>query len=205
MEIDNTILENLTPRAKEDLFLVQNAINGDTKSYDKLMNRYKKNVYYIALRFLNNENDAEDATQECFVKAFSSLNKYEAKFAFSTWLYKIASNTCVDFIRKRKFEMLSLSCNLNNNEEDNSELQINDTKFFTPDDDLERKERREIIHKIVSSLPQKYRILIELRFYEELSYEEIAASTNLPIGTVKAQLNRAKNILQEILFKMNDF
>lgn len=203
MEIDKNLLENLSSRAKEDLFLVQKALEGNTKSYDKLMNRYKRNVYYIALKFLNNQNDAEDATQECFMKAFASLDKYEAKFAFSTWLYKIASNTCVDIIRKKKMELLSLTHS--NGEDDNSEIQINDTKFYTPDDGLERKERKEIINKIVSSLPEKYRILIELRYYEELSYEEIAVSTNLPLGTVKAQLNRAKTILQELIIKMDEF
>lgn len=203
MEIESSLFDNLSPRAKEDLLLVRNALQGNSKCYDKLMNRYKKNVYYIALKFLNNENDAEDATQECFMKAFASLDKYEAKFAFSTWLYKIASNTCVDIIRRKKMELLSL--NSSNNEDENSEITINDTKIPTPDDGLEKKERIEIINQIVSSLPERYRTLIELRYYEELSYEEIAASTNLPIGTVKAQLNRAKAILQELIFKMDDF
>ncbi len=203
MEIKKIHYENLSSRAKEDILLVQNALNGNTKSYDKLMNRYKRNVYYIALKFLRNENDAQDATQECFMKAFASLDKYEAKFAFSTWLYRIASNICVDIIRKKKIETISL--NQNHNEDENHEMQLNDTKFLTPDDDLEKKERKELVNKIVGSLPDKYRILIELRYYEELSYDEISIVTNLPIGTIKAQLNRAKIILQDILFKMDDF
>ncbi len=203
MEIDSNLLENLSPRAKEDLFLIQSALNGNTKSYEKLMNRYKRNVYYIALKLLQNENDAEDATQECFMKAFASLDKYEAKYAFSTWLYKIASNTCVDIYRKKKLETFSLASSTH--DEEGNEIQINDTKFLTPDNGLEKKERKEIINKIVSSLPEKYRILIELRYYEELSYDEIAVSTNLPLGTVKAQLKRAKTILQELIIKMDDF
>jgi RNA polymerase sigma-70 factor (ECF subfamily) len=203
MEIDNHIWENLSPRAKEDIFLVQNVLQGNTKSYEKLMNRYKKNVYYIALRILNNENDAEDATQECFMKAFASLDKYEAKFAFSTWLYKIASNTCVDIFRKKKIETLSITSSTH--DEEGNEIQISDTKFLTPDNGLEKKERKEIINKIVNSLPERYKILIELRYYEELSYDEIAKVTNLPLGTVKAQLNRAKAILQDLITKMDDF
>ena len=202
MEIDINLIENLSPRAKEDLLLVESALEGNSKSYEKLMNKYKRNVYYIALKFLNNENDAEDATQECFMKAFASLNKYEKKFAFSTWLFKIASNTCVDYIRKKKFEILSL--NGDNHNEDDCPIQIKDTKFNIPDSGLEKKERIEIINKIVSSLPEKYKILIELRYYDELTYEEIAETTNLAIGTVKAQLHRAREILQDIMQKIVD-
>jgi len=205
MEIDNHLFENLTPRAKEDILLVQNALNGNSKAYEKLMNRYKRNVYYIAFKFLNNEIDAEDVTQECFMKAFASLDKYEAKFAFSTWLYKIASNTCVDYIRKKKFETLSLQSNINNhNNDEETPIQINDTKFHTPDLGLEKKERVEIINKLVNKLPEKYRLLIELRYFQELSYEEISENTNLAIGTVKAQLHRAKELLQEIMLKIVD-
>ncbi|MGB3075595.1 MAG: sigma-70 family RNA polymerase sigma factor, partial [Chitinophagales bacterium] len=107
---------NFSPRAKEDIELVQMALDGDQKAYAALMTRYKDSIYFLLLKMVHNEDDANDLTIEAFGKAFSNLAKYTPDFAFSTWLYKIALNNCIDFIRKKKVETLSLF-ELNDNDQ----------------------------------------------------------------------------------------
>jgi len=147
---------------------------------------------------VRNEDDANDLTIEAFGKAFSNLAKYTPDFAFSTWLYKIALNNCIDFIRKKKIETLSL---FDTDEDDKGEVQQFDFHSTAPDPEEQyiKMQRNKILRDIIDKINPKYRLLIQLRYYEELSYEEIAKKTSLPLGTVKAQLFRAKNLLFEII------
>src|SRR5689334_8639565 len=189
---------NFSPRALEDMELVNSALDGDQKSYAKLMSRYKDSIYFLLLKMVHNEDDANDLTIEAFGKAFSNLQKYTPDFAFSTWLYKIALNNSIDFIRRKKIETFSLHDTLENERGESFEIDIRSTNP-DPEEKFVRQQRGKILREVIEKINPKYRLLIELRFFEELSYEEIAQRTKLPLGTVKAQLFRAKNLLYQIL------
>jgi RNA polymerase sigma-70 factor (ECF subfamily) len=189
---------NFSPRAKEDLELVKQATAGDQRAYGKLMSRYKDSIYFLLLKMVHNEDDANDLTIEAFGKAFSNLHKYTPDFAFSTWLYKIALNNSIDFIRRKKIETLSIHDAVENDKGETFEIDIRSTNP-DPEERFVRQQRGKILREVIEKINPKYRLLIELRFFEELSYEEIAQRTGLPLGTVKAQLFRAKNLLYQIL------
>ncbi|MBK9731995.1 MAG: sigma-70 family RNA polymerase sigma factor [Chitinophagaceae bacterium] len=189
---------NFSPRAKEDIELVQMALDGDQKAYAALMTRYKDSIYFLLLKMVHNEDDANDLTIEAFGKAFSNLAKYTPDFAFSTWLYKIALNNCIDFIRKKKVETLSLFELNDNDQAENFRVDIQSTAP-DPEESYIRKQRNKLLREVIEKISPKYRVLIELRYYDELSYDEIAEETGLPLGTVKAQLFRAKGLLFQIL------
>ena len=189
---------NFSPRAKEDIEIVNLALGGDQGAYAKLMSRYKDSIYFMLLKMVHNEDDADDLTIEAFGKAFSNLLKYTPDYAFSTWLYKIAVNNCIDFIRKKKIETLSLHGSMENEKGESYQFDIQSTNP-DPEELYVKEQRNKIVRDLIEKINPKYRALIELRFFDELSYEEIAEKTQLPLGTVKAQLFRAKNLLYQIL------
>jgi RNA polymerase sigma factor (sigma-70 family) len=180
-----------------DIELVKQALKGNDSAYTELMNRYKKKVEIIVSRLVKKEFDVEDLVQEIFTKAFTSLSTFKSEFSFSTWLYKIATNHCIDHIRKRKISTYSLDEELEL-EEDTVHREIPDWSK-TPDYELLRKEKNEIIHQAINSLPEHYRKVIILRHFEDKSYEEIAKELKLPIGTVKVHLFRARELLYKKL------
>jgi RNA polymerase sigma factor (sigma-70 family) len=187
---------NLSDKAQYDYELVIQAVNGDQKAYSELLVRYRDAIYFMLLKMVNNSTDAEDLTIEAFGKAFKNLNQYTPNFAFSTWLFKIASNNCIDFIRKKKANTLSLD--QASPLEDAIRMSIpSDT--LDPEEHLITKQKEVLLRNIVSKLKPRYRKLIELRYFQELSYEEISVELELPIGTVKAQLFRARELLYNIL------
>lgn len=194
------IPENLSEKAKYDLVLVDKAIKGDQKAYAELMDRYRDAIYYMLLKMVNNKSDAEDLTLEAFGKAFKNIHQYTPNFAFSTWLFKIASNNCIDFIRKRKANLISIDQGTED-AEGNSMLPSSVIPASTPDpeENLIKKQNIRLIQEVVSKLKPRYRRLIELRYFKEYSYEEIAEELDLPLGTVKAQLFRARELLSNIL------
>jgi RNA polymerase sigma factor (sigma-70 family) len=194
MEIKN----DLSEKAKNDLLLVEKAKNGNEKAYASLMNRYRDSIYYMLLKMVNNPADAEDLTIEAFGKAFRNIDSYTPKYAFSTWLFKIASNNCVDFIRKKQGYPTPLD-HLQDNL-DNATVNIQ-SDMPDPEESLINHQKIAALKNIVNQLKPRYKKLIELRYYKEYSYEEISSELNLPIGTVKAQLYRAKTLLYNILIK----
>jgi RNA polymerase sigma factor (sigma-70 family) len=194
MEINH----DLSDKAKNDLLLVEEAKKGNEKAFASLMNRYRDSIYYMLLKMVNNASDAEDLTIEAFGKAFRSLDSYTPRFAFSTWLFKIATNNCVDFIRKKKLSPTPLD--LLQDSLDNATVNIQ-SDMPDPEESLINLQKIAALKDIVSQLKPRYKSLIELRYYKEYSYEEISNELNLPIGTVKAQLNRAKSLLYNILIK----
>jgi RNA polymerase sigma-70 factor (ECF subfamily) len=204
MEIGETEDQsNFSPRAKEDMAFVTAALGGDQKAYAKLMSRYKDSIYFLLLKMVHNEDDANDLTIEAFGKAFSNLAKYTPDFAFSTWLYKIALNNCIDFIRKKKIETLSIHDSVENEKGESHYIDIQSTSA-DPEESYVKDQRSKILRDVIEKINPKYRMLIELRFFDELSYEEIAEKTKLPLGTVKAQLFRAKNLLYQILLPQKE-
>jgi len=190
---------NLTDKAQRDYRLVQLAINnGDQKAYADLMGLYKDAIYFLLLKMTNNPDDADDLTIEAFGKAFKKLGQYTPDFAFSTWLFKIASNNCIDYIRRKKVEMLSINKTIVDDEgTDLSQV----LPSHTPDPEEKLIERQKIVmmREVVEKLKPNYRRLVQLRYFDEYSYEEIASEMAIPIGTVKAQLFRAREFLYNIM------
>lgn len=188
---------NLSDKAKQDYLLVLQAIEGDQKAYAELLGRYRDAIYFMLLKMVNNKSDAEDLTIEAFGKAFKNIQQYSPNYAFSTWLFKIASNNCIDYLRKKKGNTISLDINKEDSEFDPAPtLQSN---LLDPEEKLIRKQKTKLMQTIVTKLKPRYRKLIELRYFNEYSYEEIASELELPIGTVKAQLFRARELLYNIL------
>lgn len=190
---------NLTDKAQRDYKLVQLAIeSGDQKAYANLMNYYKDSIYFMLLKMTNNPDDADDLTIEAFGKAFKKLDQYTPEYAFSTWLFKIASNNCIDFIRKRKKEILSIDKNFDG--DSNSELANSiPSQTLDPEEKFIEMQKIKMMREVVEKLKPHYRRLVELRYFSEYSYEEIAEELELPLGTVKAQLFRAREFLYNIM------
>ena len=187
---------NLSEKAQRDFMLVQRATNGDQRAFAELMGRYRDAIYYMLLKMVNNSSDAEDLTIEAFGKAFKNITQYAPNYAFSTWLFKIATNNCIDFIRKKKASHVSLDHNDEEHEKASMDLQA---PVLDPEESLINDQKIKLMRSVVSKLKPRYRKLIELRYFNELSYEEISVELELPIGTVKAQLFRARELLYNIL------
>ena len=185
----------LSEKARQDYELVKSALQGDEKAFARLLNKYKDAIYFMLLKMVNNRSDAEDLTLEAFGKAFKSLHQYSPTYAFSTWLFKIASNNCIDFLRKKKGVNVSIEDKEENENTDSIKLK---SKEPNPEEKLIRKQKAILLRNVVRKLKPRYQVLVELRYFKEFSYEEIAKTLDLPLGTVKAQLFRAR----EMLFKM---
>ena len=190
---------NLSEKGKHDYALILRATEkSDQKAYAELMERYRDSIFHLCRKMVFNDDDADDLTIETFGKAFQRLKQYTPAFAFSTWLFKIASNHCIDFIRKKRINALSLDRGLSTEEGGNIQFTIKDDAP-DPIETLEKKQRVEKMRLAVSELKPRYRKLVELRYFEEYSYDEIALELDLPLGTVKAQLYRARDILTSVM------
>ncbi len=193
------IVSHLTDKALRDYKLVQQAINsGDQIAYAELLNNYRDSLYFMLLKMTNNPVDADDLTIEAFGKAFKNLHQYTPDFAFSTWLFKIASNNCIDFIRKKKKNTFSIDKPYDNTEGDDLSNNL-PSQSLDPEEVLIKDQKIKLMRQIVEKLKPHYRNLIELRYFKEYSYEEIAQELELPLGTVKAQLFRSREFLFNIL------
>lgn len=187
---------NISEKSRHDYELVQSALNGDELAFARLLSRYKDTIYFMLLKMVNNKSDAEDLTLEAFGKAFKNLHQFSPNYAFSTWLFKIASNNCIDFLRKKKGLNITSDTTPEKVEADvQTKIRSRD---FNPEERLIRKQKAILMRSIVKKLKPRYQTLVEYRYFRELSYEEIASELRLPLGTVKAQLFRAR----EMLFKL---
>lgn len=196
-------LSSLSLKAQQDLKLIQAALkNGDQKAYAELMGRYRDSVFYMLLKMIGNKDDADDLTIEAFGKAFKRLNQYTPDFAFSTWLFKIATNNCIDFIRKKKKNTLSIDKPFEDEEGGKISMALK-SDGPDPEESMQQKEKVSMMRDVVDKLKPRYRRLVELRYFEEKSYEEIAVELELPVGTIKAQLFRARELLLNIMKNMN--
>ena len=195
----------LTDKGQRDYELVQAALNkGQQSAYAELMRNYRDTLYFMMLKMTNNPLDADDLTIEAFGKAFKNLRQYTPDYAFSTWLFKIATNNCIDFIRRKKMnEAISLSLNEISEEGDDISDLLPATSR-TPEEDIIRTQKIEMLRGIIDKLKPTYKKLIELRYYEEKSYEEICQEMDLPLGTVKAKLFRAREFLYHVLSDRKD-
>ena len=193
------IASHLTEKAQRDYILVKQAISdGDQKAYAELLNNYRDSLYFMLLKMTNNPVDADDLTIEAFGKAFRNLHQYTPEYAFSTWLFKIAANNCIDFLRKsRRLTMVTPLADEDGEQEDFSAKIPATTP--DPEEKIIEKQKIKMMREVVERLKPRYRRLVELRYFKEWSYEEIATDLQLPLGTVKAQLFRAREFLHEIL------
>ena len=200
MEVTNQeVQKQFSAKAKHDFKLIRAAVDhGDEKAYAELMQIYKKPVYHVVLKMVRNQDDAEDLTIEAFAKAFRNLHKFNPEYAFSTWLFRIATNNCIDFIRKNKIKTMSIdsAIKVDNGDEITIDFRDND---LNPAEHAIRNQKIEIMRQVVEQLPDKYRRLVSLRYFDELSYEEIATELKAPLGTVKAQLHRARELLFDMV------
>ncbi|MBC35222.1 MAG: RNA polymerase subunit sigma-24 [Bacteroidetes bacterium] len=194
---------HLTEKGVRDYQLVKLAIEtGDQKAYAELMDHYRDSLYFMLLKMTNNPHDADDLTIEAFGKAFKKLHQYTPDYAFSTWLFRIASNNCIDFIRKKKKSALS-------NSDVTSDANLNTTiveslpsSGLDPEEKIIKKQKIKMMRAVVEKLKPHYKTLIELRYFKEYSYEEISKELDIPLGTVKAQLFRAREFLSNVIKNM---
>ena len=191
--------KKFSKKALNDFKLIDLAINkNDQNAYSEIMKSYKNSIYFTILKMIKNRDDAEDLTIEAFSKAFKNLHKFKKEFTFSTWLFRIATNNTIDFIRKKKLATTSIHTSLKDEAGQNIELDIKDSNL-NPNEITVKNEKKIIVRQLVNKLPEKYQNLVKLRYFEELSYKEIAHKTNSPLGTIKAQLFRARDLLFEIM------
>ena len=195
---------NLSDKARYDYALVLRATKEkDQKAYAELMQRYNKPVYHMILKMIKKPNDAEDLTIEAFAKAFKNLEKFNPQYTFSTWLFRIATNNCIDFIRKKKLDTMSIHSSYTDDNGESVSIDIKDAGL-DPQEVAIKNQKIEIMRHIVTQLPAKYQILVELRYFKELSYDEISKELEAPLGTIKAQLHRARELLQELVKNKRD-
>jgi RNA polymerase sigma factor (sigma-70 family) len=186
-------------KALKDFSLIDRAtLEDDESAFAELMDRYKKPVYHMILKMVRNVDDAEDLTIEAFAKAFRNLKRFKKDYTFSTWLFRIATNNTIDFIRKKKLETYSLNTSFSDENGDSVNIDVED-RNLTPDQETINSQKIELVRMFVTKLPPKYQRLVKLRYFDELSYEEIAVELEAPLGTVKAQLHRARELMYDLL------
>jgi RNA polymerase sigma-70 factor (ECF subfamily) len=178
-----------------DVELVQTAVAGREASFEELVRRYQRPIAAYVYRMVGDYDAALDLTQEVFIKVYNSLSRYRAEFKFSTWIYKIAHNAAIDHLRRHAVREQSLTTSVDG---ERREVAI-ESRRLTPEQESERKERRSEIESVVQLLPASYRELVVLRHSHDLSYDEMAEVTGLPLGTVKNRLFRAREAMRDLL------
>lgn len=176
---------------------IQKALNGDEQAYQAILERYQRGIYNLIFQMVKNREETEDLVQETFIKAFRALDSYNEQYAFTTWLYKIAYNNCIDSIRKRKLKTSPLDKPIQTREGE-VQQQIRDDST-SPEHHYLYAEKKKILDDCIQKLPEAYREVIMLRHQEDRSYEEIAEMVQVPLGTVKARIFRAREMLKRCL------
>lgn len=192
-------MTTLSNYAQEDLVLVKKILDfQNEQAYSLLMERHKNNVFQFILRLVNNREDAMDLTLETFGKAFRALHTYTPQYSFSTWILRVASNHTIDFKRKKKLDAYSIDKPFDDESEDSFAASIKSVGN-DPAQTYEQKQLIDAIRKAMKKLDEKHRLLLEFRYFDDMPYQDIAELMDIPLGTVKAQLFRAKEILQGYL------
>ncbi|MDC3305405.1 sigma-70 family RNA polymerase sigma factor [Flavobacteriales bacterium] len=195
---------NLTEKGKRDLKLINRALeNGDPAAYNELMKLYRDPIYFMLYEKVGDQELAKDLTIESLGKAFKKLHLYTPSYAFSTWLNTVARNHCIDYLRKNKLPTISIDKMMIDEDGKRNTFDLI-SKDLNPEMMMEKKQRIAILRQIVDQLKPKYRDLVKLRYFKELSYEEIAETLDVPLGTVKAQLHRSREQLFKIMSGIKD-
>lgn len=177
---------------KDDALLIASILDGNTSDFEHIWNRYNKQIYAYILKMVRNIDDADDILQDTFIKAYSAIHMYNQSYPFPAWLYKIASNTCIDYFRRKRIRPIAFG----GMQQMQTSIQdvLPDTSIQA-DVNLSNSETKEQLYKAIEKLPDRYRVTIQLRHFEELTYEEIAQKMDVPLGTVKITLFRARKML----------
>lgn len=192
-------MSHFDPTLLKDQELISLALKNDQRAYTELLNRYRKSVFHLIKRIVHNDEDSEDLTIIAFSKAFNHLDKYAPTHAFPTWLFTIASNASIDWLRKKKLPTIEMNDQLQNTI--HTELSTNNwpSTAESPEQGIIRQERHHYIKELTHLLSPELQTVIELRYFRELSYEEIANELQIPLGTVKVQIHRAKKALKVLI------
>ena len=185
---------------KSDYELIDESIGGNEDAFGILMGRYENSLYGLIFKMVRNHEETQDLVQEAFIKSYKALESFNKQYSFSTWLFKIASNNCIDHLRKRRLKTTSIDAPIQT--ENGSLSQDLPDDSFSPEKDSLRNELFSSVNSIIDELPDKYKVVINLRHKEDKSYEEIAVALDIPIGTVKARIFRAREILKKSITKM---
>ena len=181
----------------QDLKTIRRCKRGEEAAFAEILGRYRGAIYNLCYRMTRNSEDARDLGQEVFIKVFSLLDRFDENYAFSSWLFRIGTNHCIDHLRRNRLRFLSLDGGVGPDGEE-YEFQLPDSGP-APDTVLQRKEALERLEEVISELPPHYKAITLLRHDQQLSYEEIAEILQLPLGTVKARIHRARNQIQQML------
>lgn len=181
----------------QDAKWVEQALAGDDRIYKMFMQKYERALFFFIVKMVRDREIIPDLIQEIFVKAFSNLGTFNPQYAFSTWLYRIATNHTIDYLRKKRLQTYSIDEPISTKDGE-VQIEIPDNNFAA-DKDVQHQERSAIISQAIKSLPEKYQMVIKMRHMEEKSYDEIALVLNLPLGTVKAHIFRARELLYKFL------
>jgi RNA polymerase sigma-70 factor (ECF subfamily) len=179
----------------EDAELVRRCLSGDQRACRDLVRRYERPVYSVLMRVVRSSEDAEDLVQETFVKVFRALDRYDPERPFSAWIFTIASRLAIDHFRRRRVKTVSLNVSEPGSTEERT-MDVEDPGL-KPDEITSHAEEESATSKLIDGLPEHYRIVVLLRHQQDLSYEEIAEALNLPLGTVKARIHRARALLKD--------
>jgi RNA polymerase sigma-70 factor, ECF subfamily len=186
-------LKEKSPVPASETQLIHQAQRGDSEAFGALITLHERFVYNLALRTLGNPQDAQDIAQDAFLRAWTSLGSFRAESQFRTWLYRIVLNLCLNRIPHLRRELAQLA------DEEAADSPLPDSRAADPLSTLEAVERRKFLHRAIDRLPEQYRLLIILRYHGDLAYDEIASLLNLPLGTVKTGLFRARERLRAAL------
>lgn len=179
--------------------LILKAQEGDLRSFDLLVKRYQRKIYYLARRMVKSHDAADDIAQEAFINAYSSIKSFKIGYSFYTWLYRICMNLSINYLKRQKFVIPESQF-----EEETSPLEREATGA-DPSNHLALKELEDKIEKATDLLPPKFKAVLVLRIYEDLSYEEIAKTLKISIGTVMSRLFRARERMQEMLKEYKEY
>ncbi len=201
-EVEAEITKEDKPSSREeDYKLIDDIRDGDPRTrdnaYKRLLSKYRNQIYSLILKIVHNSEEVEDLVQESFSKAFNSIANFNKEYAFSTWLYRIATNSSIDYLRKRRLKTFSLD-NPIKSKDDEYYVEIPDSRE-EPGKNVMQSQRDQLVREAIAQLPGKYRVVIEMRHLQELAYEEIAEELGLPLGTVKAHIFRAREMLYKML------
>ena len=185
----------------QDELLIRRAQRGDADAFEQLLLEHQKNVYNLCYRMAGNPDDAMDLSQETFLRAWRCLDQYQFASAFSTWLYRLCSNICIDFLRRRRRQQ-TVPLTFEDADGEEQTYAVPDAQPL-PEEQVELKLTRETLAAAMAQLLPEHRAVLQLRVVNEMSYEQIADVLDIQIGTVKSRLSRARHQLKKILERGN--
>lgn len=183
--------------AAEDVATVQQILDGDKHAFHILEKKYRRIILSLVRKMIRNDDDVADLVQDTFIKAYTALPSYQPEYAFSSWLYRIASNGCIDFLRKRRLQTISIDRPISTDDGE-MQMELPDTSYLA-DTHIYASERKKLLAEALANLPEKYLRVIKMRHEDEMEYQEIADKLDIPLGTLKALLFRARKRMYDYL------